>query len=87
MHMSNLKLKRVLMISLIVLGVIGCLLLSYLAATGAWGWTVTTIESLITQGPAAIISAILAVLFSYYCLIPLVIIAIYLIFVYFVYIR
>ena len=56
---------------IIALLIPSCGLLGYLAVTGAWQWLVATVTSIIAQGPAAIISAVLAGLFTWYCLLPI----------------
>jgi len=60
-----------------VLVIVFCCGATILLATCLWKGLVATVSAIIAQGPAAIISAILATLFSWYCLIPLIIFGIY----------
>jgi len=65
------KARMVLAALLAALALSLCCILTYFLASGAWQWLVTTIDSLIAQGPGAVVAAILAALITYQCLIPL----------------
>jgi len=67
------NLSKIIFFIIIALTLSACALLAYAGASGAWDWLVTTINAIIEQGPAAIVSAILAGYFFYACVLPILI--------------
>ncbi len=64
------RLRRILGWSAAVIGIVGCCALTIWLATGAWKGLVAVVAAIIEQGPAAIISSIIAGYVTWVCIIP-----------------